>query len=310
MNVRACIKMLRPTQWTKNGFLLLPILFGNAFSHWTVSQILLFSGSAFAAFCCWSSTVYILNDILDRKTDALHPRKKNRPIASGKVSVPAALCIAIFLAFFPFVLFLLPASVWPFAVPEMLRWVPLAGLCYLVNSILYCLFFKHQVLLDVFSIALGFVIRVTAGCLALDLRPSNWILLCTFSLALYLGFGKRQMEIACLKERPGEFRPVLKLYSREYLNFLLGISGAVCLISYLFYTLSPATHQLHHTDGLIFTVPFVFYGIFKYAQDAMLGTFDGPDEVLFRDRAFFINALLWGACSTLILYGRTVMGLF
>lgn len=299
----ACLKMLRPQQWTKNVFILLPILFGGVWEFRSGREIFWLSGCAFAAFCAWSSAVYVINDVLDRKADALHPRKKTRPIASGKIQVPMALGIAFLLAVLPAVGLILWQQTGPEWMPKSFFWVPVLGGFYVTNTIIYCVFLKKCVLLDVFSIALGFIFRVLSGCAALGLVPSSWILVCTFSLALYLGFGKRRMEVACLTHE-SDFRKVLTLYPVEYLNFLLGVSGGVCLISYLLYTLDPGTLKLHQTQALILSVPFVFYGIFRYAQDAMQGKFDGPDEVLLHDRAFLLNGILWSLCVSAILLGR------
>ncbi len=279
------LKILRPKQWAKNIFVLLPILFGEVWKTMPPERIVMLSGLAFAAFCAWSSAGYILNDVIDRQADAVHPRKKNRPISSRKVSIACALGIAFLL---------LVLSIVGTLISPLPRWIPIIGAAYLLNTVLYCVWLKKQVLLDVFSIALGFVLRVLAGCAALSLQPSNWILVCTFSVAIFLGFGKRRMEIACLTDgQEKDFRSVLTRYPREYLNFLLGVSGTVSLMAYLFYTLSPETFNQHETQNLIFSVPFVFYGIFRYALDAMSGQFDGPDEVLLRDRPFLICALLW-----------------
>lgn len=285
------LKLLRSRQWTKNIFILLPVLFGEVWKTMPPERILVLSGSAFAAFCMWSSAGYILNDIFDRHADATHPRKKKRPIASGKISIASALGFALLLV-----------CLGGAAAVHLPRMVSLIGAAYLLNTMLYCVWLKKQVLLDVFSIALGFVLRVLAGCAALSLVPSNWILVCTFTLAIFLGFGKRRMEIACLTDGQGkEFRAVLAQYPREYLNFLLGVSGTVSLMAYLFYTLSPETFNQHETQNLIYSVPFVFYGVFRYAHDAMSGQYDGPDEVLLHDRPFLICGILWALSVAWIL---------
>jgi len=304
------LQILRPKQWTKNVFVLLPILFGEVWKNGqSPTSILVLSGAAFVAFCAWSSAGYILNDVLDRRADAAHPRKKNRPIASGRVPVGAALALSFVLAVGPIIgLLLMAGTAFPASritgttLPASFHWVTFIGAAYLLNTVLYCVWVKKQVLLDVFSIALGFVLRVLAGCAALGLVPSNWILVCTFSLAIFLGFGKRRMEIACLVPgREADFRAVLAEYPREYLDFLLGVSGTVSLMAYLLYTLSPETFNQHQTHHLIYSVPFVFYGIFRYTRDAMSGQFDGPDEVLLRDRPFLICGLLWAISVVWIL---------
>lgn len=300
-------KMLRPQQWTKNVFVLFPALFGGVMKTMTLPQILELSGAAFLAFCAWSSAVYILNDILDRHADAQHPRKKHRPIASGKIRISAAVGIALLLLLVPLAGSIFAPRWFPERFPDSFHLLPFLGLAYVFNNILYCIIFRNHVLLDVFSIAIGFVLRVLAGCCVLGLEPSIWILVCTFSLALYLGFGKRRMEVACLTPE-NDYRSVLHLYPPEFLNFLLAVSGCVCIVAYLLYTLSPETAALHRTKALIFSVPFVFYGIFRYALDAMKGLYDGPDEVLFHDRAFFINILCWVACVVVVLLQDSIFG--
>ena len=161
-----------------------------------------------------------------------------------------------------------------------------------MNNLLYSLKLRSIALWDVFSIAIGFVIRILGGCFAVGVEPSQWILVCGFSLALLLGFGKRRMEFAVGGEVP-KTRPVLQAYSMEFLNILLGISAAISLISYLLYTIAPETTELHGTTRLIYATPFVFYGVFRYVWLSLQNRYDGPDEVFYQDKPFFINGILW-----------------
>ncbi|MDO4628938.1 MAG: decaprenyl-phosphate phosphoribosyltransferase [Planctomycetia bacterium] len=299
------LRLLRPHQWVKNAFVLLPVLFSGVLEArgiLNVSEVIL---PVFVAFCAWSSAVYVLNDIVDRKADATHPRKKNRPIASGKVSVSLASVVGFLLVIVPIVWFTVQSVSGNEGenVSQHALLVLVTGCAYLVNSLLYCFWVKKQAILDVFSIAFGFVIRILAGCGALGVMPSSWILVCTFSVALFLGFGKRRAEIAILTPE-NEFRSVLRNYSSEFLNILLAISGSLSLMTYLLYTLDPHTAELHHTQSLIFSVPFVFFGIFRYAQNVLSGKFDGPDEVLLRDPIFLINSILWCICIQIIFMFR------
>src|SRR5262249_28826534 len=148
---------------------------------------------------------------------------------------------------------------------------------------------------------IGFVVRIIAGCVAIGIGPSSWILVCGFSLALLLGFGKRRIELGA-PANGTEFRPVLLSYSAEKLNLLLGITASMCLLSYRLYTVSPQTVGVHKTDKLVYTVPFVAYGVFRYLLKVQEGRHDGPVEVLLKDPVFFLNGLLWIGSIVLILY--------
>src|SRR5262249_21287673 len=159
---------------------------------------------------------------------------------------------------------------------------------YLLNSIAYCLLLKHQVIADVLSIAIGFVLRLLAGCAAIGAEPSSWIIVCGFSLATLLGFGKRKLELGNLQQ-PGTYLPILTLYSEEKLNLLLGITASLCLLSYMLYTVSPETIRLHGTEQLVYTVPFVAYGVFRFLFKVQDGQYDGPVELLLKDRVFAVN---------------------
>jgi 4-hydroxybenzoate polyprenyltransferase len=281
-------RLARPQQWAKNSFVLIPLLFGEALTR---PEAILSGLIAGFCFCLWSSAVYCINDVLDAKADANHPRKKNRPVASGRVSVLAAtsLC-AGFIAWGVGLGFFFINS--PFLV---------VGGLYLANSLLYCVLLKQRVIIDVISIALGFVLRIVAGCLAIGVEPTPWILVCGFSLAMLLGFGKRRLEIGGLGQ-PTEYRPSLESYSAEKLNILLSICAALCLISYMLYTIAPETIQLHDTKNLVYSVPFVAYGVFRYLFKVQEARHDGPVEVLLKDAIFALNGLLWVSSVFAILY--------
>ena len=172
---------------------------------------------------------------------------------------------------------------------------------FLANGFAYSIFLKHRVIIDVLSIALGFVLRIIAGCYAIDVQPTSWLLVCGFSLALLLGFGKRRLEVTGL-EQADEYRSTLLSYNTDKLNLLLGITSSLCLISYMLYTVSPQTLQLHGTDALIYSVPFVAYGIFQYLFKVQEGGYDGPVELLSQDSIFVINGALWLITVISILY--------
>jgi 4-hydroxybenzoate polyprenyltransferase len=282
------IQLLRPNQWAKNSFVVIPLLFGEVLTR---TEAILSGLVACFCFCLWSSAVYCFNDILDAKADARHPRKRRRPVASGRVSTPAAMALCLGLLAGGSALGLLAISL-PFLI---------VGALYLANSLLYCVLLKHRVIIDVISIALGFVLRIVAGCLAIKVEPTPWILVCGFSLAMLLGFGKRRLEVGSLTQ-PTVYRPSLESYSAEKLNILLSISAALCLISYMLYTIALETIQLHGTKNLVYSVPFVAYGVFRYLFKVQEARHDGPVEVLMKDSVFTANGVLWLLVVFAILY--------
>jgi 4-hydroxybenzoate polyprenyltransferase len=288
--LRDLVQVCRPKHWAKNIFVLAPLLFSKS----------LFSGAHVAAaalavgcFCLWSSSVYLFNDLIDSEADRRHPRKRQRPIAAGRVTMPVAagLCLALTAAAGAAAYLALP--------------VPFLGLgvLYLVNSLAYCLVLKKHVIVDVLAIAIGFVLRLLAGCAAIGVEPSSWFVVCGLSLAMVLGFGKRRTEIVSLKQ-PTDYRPVLESYSVQKLDTILGIVGAVCLLSYILYTVAPETIERHQTKNLVYTVPFVVYGIFRYIFKVQEGKGDGPVEILTLEPIFALNGLMWGLAVAFILFYR------
>jgi 4-hydroxybenzoate polyprenyltransferase len=279
--------LCRPQQWSKNVFVLAPLLFSGRFQD---KQAVAAELIALAAFCFGSSAVYAFNDVIDAPADRHHPRKQNRPVASGRVDPLLAVFTAIaMLAGVGVLSSILPPTFWLFI-----------GF-YLVNSLLYCVWLKHKVILDVMVIGIGFVLRLVAGCAVIDVKPSPWMIICGFALALVLGFGKRRTEVQKV-DKKSEYRFSLKSYDVDKLNTLLAVSVTVCLLSYMLYTIAPQTVQMHHTPNLIYTVPFVAYGLFRYLFKAQEGKGDGPTDILFRDRVFLVVGLLWGASVVLILH--------
>ena len=223
-----------------------------------------------AASAFWRAVSTALNDVIDGPSDRLHPRKRRTPVASGAIPAPIALALATGLIGIG----LLGGLAFPNA---------LALICglYVLNNLIYFAYLKRRVIADVLLISIGFVLRILAGCArALGLRPSSWILVCGFSLAMLLGFGKRRLEIDKAGLAAG-YRPSLESYSEAKLNLLLGVGSSVCLLSYMLYTLSPQTIQLHGTGNLIYTVPLVAYGIFRYlfkVQDGKSTAGRSPSE--------------------------------
>jgi 4-hydroxybenzoate polyprenyltransferase len=241
---------MRPQQWVKNLFVLTPLLFSrNLFAPATVGQAV----ASFLLFCLVSSSVYLLNDIQDRSQDRLHPTKRLRPLAAGELNLGMALGAMV--------TFLLLALTGGMLLSQTLALVLLS---YWLMNLLYSTWLKSQVLLDMFVLASGFVLRVVGGAVAISVEISHWLLLCTLLLALFLGFSKRRHELVRLGQGAAAHRQVLGEYNPHFLDMMIGIVTASTVMSYALYTVSEDTVQRFHTRGLLLTLPFVLYGIFRY----------------------------------------------
>ena len=277
------IEALRPHQWVKNLLVLFPLFFTDrAFelSGWTAAL------TAFGAFCFAASSIYLLNDILDRHEDARHPKKKARPIASGRLPVSAAwITLAATLTTCGGLAWLVPAETHRF-----LSW-PAA---YLTLNVCYSFYLKRLVIVDCMCIAIGFQLRVMAGAAAIDVDASRWILLCTFFFALFLAFCKRYEEVARQAEATGQTRKTMSDYSAPFLNMVIGPLAALSILSYALYTVSPETVSRHNTDQLTLTVPFVCYGVFRYLFLVYRKSEGGdPAKLLFRDVPLVLSGVLY-----------------
>jgi 4-hydroxybenzoate polyprenyltransferase len=280
---------LRPRQWTKNLFVFAGLLFSQNLLD---ARLLALTTAAFAVFCLLSGAVYLLNDVVDAEHDRLHPLKSKRPIAAGLVGKPAALTTAVALAGVSLTTaFLLGAA---------FGWCA-AG--YLVLQALYSLVLKNIVILDLMSITAGFLLRVAAGTAVIDVAISSWLLLCATLLALFLALSKRHHELAAYQEQAVSQRRVLKEYSLPLLDQMTAIVTAATLISYALYTMAPETIEKFGTDKLIYSVPFVLFGIFRYlylVHQRELG--ESPEMALVRDRYLLGDIVLWVGCVLIILY--------
>jgi 4-hydroxybenzoate polyprenyltransferase len=287
--IQPLVRSLRPTQWAKNLFVLAALVFGRQLSDRTaVAHALL----ALLAFCCLSSTVYLINDLRDREEDRRHPLKRLRPIAAGTLSVPAAVGAAVVLGFAALALSL------GLGLPFLLV---LAG--YLVLNLLYTTWLKHMVILDVMSISLGFVLRVIAGAEATHVAVSRWLFLCTIFLALFLAFSKRRHEITLLAGAAAEQRRVLDHYSPAFLDQMINVVTASSVVAYALYCVAPETVEKYHTQDLIYTIPLVLYGIFRYLYLMYQSPGErNPTEAILRDPPFLINMVLWGLAVLWIVY--------
>lgn len=244
------LRLLRPHQWLKNGFVFVGLLFGHAGADpLKFGQAL----AAFAAFSLLASAVYVMNDLIDREQDRLHPKKRHRPLAAGTIGVGGAVALGVACLVAGSAIALLFAGSAP--------WIFLA---YVALNVCYSLGLKHVVILDVFIIASGFMLRILAGTLGLGIAPSQWLLLCGLMLTLFLGFAKRRAEINALPADRSSHRRVLEHYTEPMLDQFIGIAAAGTVISYALYTVSAETVALHGTRGLIATVPFVLYGMLRY----------------------------------------------
>ncbi len=280
---------LRPQQWVKNLVVVAPLLFSRSLLSTTaIIQTLV----AFLLFCLMSSSVYLLNDIKDCDQDRLHPTKRNRPLASGRLGVDVA---------WGAMLVLLVAALSG-------AWI-LNGdfgfvLCfYWLVNVLYSTRLKRQVILDVFIIALGFLLRVIGGGVAIQVEISHWLLLCTLLLALFLSLSKRRHELLLLGEEALEHRQTLAEYSPGFLDMMIAIVTASTVMSYALYTVSEETVTKFHTKNLFFTLPFVLYGIFRYlylVYDKHAG--GDPTHSLLTDRPILINLCLWAVIVAFIIY--------
>lgn len=287
----AAVRALRPKQWTKNGVLLVPLLFAKGiFAHGLALRALL----AVGAFSLLASGVYVVNDWFDREKDRLHPEKRKRPLAAGHLSGWSAIVLV--------------ALCWS-AAGAVSWWIRpsfaavLGG--YLLLQALYTGGLKRLVLLDIMAIALGFILRVVAGAEAIDVEVSNWLFLCTLLGALFLGFAKRRAELSSLEDAATAHRASLADYTVPLLDQMMSICAACCILAYGLYTVSKETVDHVGSDHLKFTVPFVVYGVFRYLFLVhKRGAGGAPEQVLLSDAPLLIDIGLFVAAAAWALYGR------
>ena len=249
--MKTYFQLLRLYQWPKNAFVFTGILFSHT---WQDFSMLSHVSTIAFAFCLISSSVYIFNDLLDQKSDQNHPVKSLRPIPSGKVSSVQASLLSFVL---------LSASLviaWTISNAAAAILMVYAGI-----NLLYSLWLKQIVILDVFCIAFGFMLRILAGTVGADIPPSNWLLLCGLLLTLFLGFTKRRAEMMVVaRSQEGKSRESLQKYSPLFLDQIISVCAGGVILTYSLYTMSPVTVALHQTEALIYTVPFVSYALFRY----------------------------------------------
>lgn len=281
---------LRPSQWTKNLVVFAALIFGQRlFDTNAVARTV----AAFVIFCALSGVVYLVNDIADREADRRHPVKRRRPIASGAVSLHAALTTAVIL------LVAALGAAWLLRPAFAAVAIAYVGLLALYSGPL-----KHIVIIDVLTIAIGFVLRAVAGGVAIAVPISHWLLVLTILLALFLALSKRRHELVLLADDATRHRRILQEYSPYLLDQMIAVVTASTLIAYAFYTISPETTAKFHTDLLGLTLPFPLYGIFRYLYLVHLKEGGGsPAEMLLGDRPLLVCVALWAAAVAVIIYG-------
>lgn len=292
MNIRSIISIIRPQQWTKNVFVFVPLFFGGSMLD---SSDILSAVVAALAFSFMASSIYCLNDIIDVADDRMHPVKRNRPIASGRVSVRQGyLCMAAMIALSFATTLLLGSQATSVA-------AVIGG--YLFLNIAYCLWLKRFAIVDVCVIAFGFVIRLLAGGLAADIELSNWIVLMTFLLTLFLSLAKRRDDVVRMNTTGHAPRKNTIRYNLEFINQAITITATVTLVCYIMYTVSPEVEERIGTRYLYLTTVFVLLGILRYLQLTLVDNKSGdPTKTMFHDRFMQATVALWLLAFMLIIY--------
>jgi 4-hydroxybenzoate polyprenyltransferase len=288
--VSSLVRSLRPSQWTKNLIIFGGLLFGQRLFD---LPSVLYASAAFVVFCALSGVVYLLNDVADREADRKHPLKRHRPIASGALSTSVALGAAAIIGTAA-----LAAAFW---LRFEFGWFAAA---YLALLAFYSGPLKHVVIIDVLTIAIGFVLRAAAGAVAIDVPISNWLLVVTILGALFLALSKRRHELVLLADEATSHRATLQEYSPYLLDQMISVVTASTLVAYAFYTINPETVEKFHTTHLGLTLPFLLYGIFRYLYLVHQKEGGGsPAEMLLNDRPLLACVALWALAVALIIYG-------
>jgi 4-hydroxybenzoate polyprenyltransferase len=287
---RELLRSMRPKQWTKNVVIFAALVFDGKIAE---PYYLIRTVIGFIIFCFVSGAVYLLNDLTDIEKDRQHPSKRNRPLASGSLPVGTAQgALAVIL------LVCLPVS---FALDPVFGAIVAL---YFLLQVAYSLRLKNVVIVDVLTIAAGFVLRVGAGAVLVDAeRFSPWLYVCTALLALFLGFSKRRGELVLLEGRAGRHRAILEEYSLPMLDEMINVVTATTVLAYALYTFDPSNPHLPDNNAMMLTIPFVLYAIFRYLYLIhQKGETAPPDEVLLRDRPLLATMVLWGLMVLLLLY--------
>ena len=291
------IQLLRPKHWIKNVFLFAGIVFGKELLG---IEAFVEVVQGFVCFCGLSSGAYIFNDLWDVEADRQHRLKRNRPLAAGKISPSAATLLGI----------VLTAAMlgWAFWLGSLFG---LIGVVYTGLNLGYTFWFKHEPIVDVIAISSGFVLRAVGGVALLEgVELSPWLIVCTFCLCLFLGFGKRRSELTEYGEQASTFRRVHELYSKGMLDQMLSITSGVTVVAFLMYTLHPRTIDWIGNYYLLYTTPLVLYGIFRFLLLIETGKASGPVEVIVRDRPFQLTLVAWTLACLGIIYGSKLSAMW
>lgn len=283
----AALALMRPRQWVKNAFVFAPLFFTPPIM--SLDAVVAVS-LIFLSFCCVSSAVYCLNDLRDRKSDRLHPKKRHRPLASGRISpaVAAALAAALLVCGFLLAVFVAPIAA-------------LVLIAYLLVNIAYTLILKNISIVDVLVISLGFVLRIYAGALVIGVMPTPWIQICAGLLALFIALAKRRDDVVL--EIGSEHRVSLAGYTRPFLDACIGVTLGALLVSYMIFTLNDAVMARLGSDLLFVTVPFVVAGIFRYLQLTLVFERSGsPTELIFKDAFLILSVVGWVLVYAYLIY--------
>ena len=280
---------LRPDQWTKNLIVFAALIFAVKLLDPAATAK---ASAAFLIFCALSGAVYLFNDVSDRAQDRLHPVKAKRPIASGDLAPGAAMMFAAVLSAIA-----LAAAFW------LRPAFGVAAAAYLALFVVYTRSLKHIVVLDVMTIAIGFVLRAVAGGLVINVHISNWLLVCTMLGALFLGLAKRRHEITLLAAGAKGHRRILEEYDPYLLDQMIGVVAAATMVAYIIYCASPETHAYFGTEWMVLTTPFPIYGLFRYLYLVHRKAGGGsPSDMLLEDRPLLACVLLWGITAITIIY--------
>ena len=293
--------IMRPTHWSKNLFVFVGLVFGGKLIG-PVDEMVLSIGSAVGAFLCFSlasSAIYILNDIVDRKADRLHPEKSKRPIAAGTVSVGSAAVLGV-----------ICAAVAVVASLMLVKAMAVIIVLYIMLMVLYSLLLKKIMILDCIVISVGFCLRAVAGAVAVGVFISPWLIICTFSLCLFLGFGKRRSEVSLLGDDREKFRQTLAGYTPELLGHMVDVSSALAIVCFLLYSTDDRTVSIFGSNNLVYTTPLVLYCVFRFSALIQRGKFSGPVGLILHDRAFQMGFCLWVLSCIGIIYADRLANTF
>jgi 4-hydroxybenzoate polyprenyltransferase len=290
MNIKNIFKLIRVPQWIKNAFVFVPLIFSkHIFDYPFVLQTLL----GVLIFSLASSSVYVVNDIVDRDADRQHPKKKNRPVASGTISIPQAIIIVVVLL--GFISALLCLSTLKFTA---------VVIAFIALNTLYSFWWKHIVLLDIFSIAAGFMLRVIAGAFVIQVPTSSWLILTTMFISLFLGVMKRRSELVLMNEGTRtSTRKVLEQYSIAFTDQMAAVCAAAVIISYALYSTAQRTITTFNTDQLIYTTPFVVFGIFRYMYLVLkYDQGENTTEIMLTDLPMILTVILYLIAVVVVIY--------